>query len=773
MKNLFKSYAFQLWAIFSILGLAVSIPLGYYYSQSHYELLEEHSREELESMAKASSLSIEVAIKSNDFQIVEETIDRISANENFAFIAIMEKDEEQGKYVPFKCFPDSLTAKHPYFDTVNYHLMSSSIESDIINGSIVLGASRKYDSVELAELNRPIWNLTIFANVLLLVLFSFFLVFITTPIRNASRFAARLSNSDYSASLKVTKGGNEISTLNNSLIQLKNNLIVLRDKNESLMNNLKHEIDKQTAELKLKSQLQALLIKISTDYINIDARDTNISEKIRGSLGIINDFIASRYAVILKIENKQKVTLYSNCSNDSDVFSNELSIKLKTSELNELIKLFDGNDKIDPNKKTNQIVWKLVSTFVAKPKNPVVFKIINADNSIAGFIIFEAKNKAEKTFANRDIQELIKVFIEIIVNIDSRHTQDMKLKALQESLETKVIENTQRILTLTNNLVTQDKLAMIGEISAGVAHDLNTPLGAIKSGVQGMKFCHDTFVKEIGDGNVPTQYVMDALNFAGNGTLDLLKGGIQIIKEKEEFATFFKSNSFPEHESNIAQIISLLVEVQISVTDKKTIHKIMAYQHPIDFLNLVKHILMINSFSHSIEKSINRSVEVVSTLKTYVKQDDSLSKRKINLKENIDNVLAVFHHRLPKNIDLDYTVEDSIYINGNEIKLFQLWSNIIKNAIDSMEGTKNGEIRINAETKDDKIIVSITNNGPMIPENIQNRIFKKFFSTKQAQSGSGLGLSIAKSVVEEHDGLIEVSSDQNETTFTIFFPKTK
>lgn len=771
MKNLLKSIAFQLWALFSIIGLSVSIPLSYYYSHSHYQLLEQHNRNELESMARASSLSIEVAIKSNDFEIVEETIDQISKDRKFAFIAILEKDDEHDKLVPFKCFPDSLTPKQPYYDTANYHLMSSPIESEIINGAIILGASRSYDKVELAKLNRPIRDLTILANVILLVLFSFFLIFITNPIRKASRYAASLSSSDYSTSLKVKKGRNEISVLYNSLIQLKNNLIVLRNKNESLMNNLKHEIDKQTAELKLKSQLQELLIKISTDYLNIDAADTNISEKVRGSLGIINNFIASRYAVILKIESKQRMALYSNWSSEPDVFSKNISINLKVSELKELINLFDGNDKIDPNKKTNPIAWKLISNFISKPNNPVVFKIVNPDLSIGGFIIFEAKNKGKKTFANKDIQELINVFIEMIVNIDSRHTQDMKLKALQESLETKVIENTQRILTLTNNLVAQDKLAMIGEISAGVAHDLNTPLGAIKSGIQGIKFCQDQFVPKIEA--APKQYVLDAFKFADNKALDPIVGGIQIIKEKEVFAAYFESNSFPEHKSNIEQIISLLVEIQIPMTDKDAIHKIMSYQHPVEFLNLVKIILMTNSFCHAIEESIKRSVEVVSTLKTYVKQENFISKSKVNLKENINNVIAVFRYRLTNNITLEYDVDESIYISGNEIKLFQLWSNIIKNAIDSMENKNNAWIRISSSTTDDRINITIANNGPEIPQNIQDKIFKKFFSTKQVQSGSGLGLSIVKSVVEEHGGSIQLVSDKRETQFIISFPKTK
>ena len=769
MKNLFNSFAFQLWAIFSIIGLCISIPLGFYYTNLNYDLLEEHAKSELEGMARASALSIEVAIKSNDFEIVEETINRVSKDHKFSFIAILEKDDDSGEYELFKCFPDSLTQERPYYDTTNYHLISSPLNSEIISGQIILGISKIDDQKKINALNRPIWDLTILANVTLIVLFLLFLFFVTNPIRKASRFASRLSNSDYTSDLTATKGKNEISVLNNSLITLKHNLISLRNKNDSLMNNLKHEIDTQTEEIKFKSQLQELLIQISTDYIYVSANETNIISKVKESLGIINNFISSSYALVLKIGDENRINHYCNWSINPDTFSEATSVKLKASERKEMESLFNDCDHVELNNETHPIICKLIENFITNPKNPVIFKIINADLSLGGFIVFEEKKKKKKILVNKEIQELIKVFMEMIVNIDSRYTQDMKLQALQESLETKVLENTKQILNLSNNLVAQDKLAMIGEISAGIAHDLNTPLGAIKSGVQGMNFCVNGLVSKIDV--APKKYVLDAFKFTENRSLNLLVSGIQMIKEKEDFAAYFERNKFPEHKDSINKIISLFVEVQIPLADEVLINNIMKYESPAKYLDLVKSILMMKTFSFSIEESITRSVEVISTLKTYVKEDNDLLKAKVNLKENIDNVLSVFRYRLTKNVSLEFDVGDTAYIIGNEIKLFQLWSNIIKNALDCLEKTKNPTIRISSKSEGNRINLTIANNGPEIPQEIQSKIFKKFFSTKQLESGSGLGLSIAKSVVEEHGGTIKLTSNKDETQFIISFDK--
>ena len=247
MKSLLNSFAFRMWILFSIAGLLLSIPLSYYYSNINYKLLEEHAKTELEAMAKASSLSIELAIKSNDFQIIEETINQISIDNRYAFIAILEQDDDAEESKLFKCFPDSLTKNRPFFDSVTYYLNESALETEIIKGNIIIGISKTADAKKLQDLNKPILHLTILANLILLVLSSLFFLLITNPLRLASQFAAELSKENYTSELRSTKGKNEISVLNNSLNTLKKNLMQHKETNDSLVNNLKKLVSKEKA----------------------------------------------------------------------------------------------------------------------------------------------------------------------------------------------------------------------------------------------------------------------------------------------------------------------------------------------------------------------------------------------------------------------------------------------------------------------------------------------------------------------------------------------
>ena len=115
--------------------------------------------------------------------------------------------------------------------------------------------------------------------------------------------------------------------------------------------------------------------------------------------------------------------------------------------------------------------------------------------------------------------------------------------------------------------------------------------------------------------------------------------------------------------------------------------------------------------------------------------------------------------------------EDAIIV-GTEIKLFQLWSNVLKNAIDALDEVHkaNKRIEIRGVMENGRWRVSIGNNGPQIPAAVQQRVFKKFFTTKAGTKGTGLGLSIVQGVLNQHGGSVELSSDETWTEFVFSFP---
>jgi signal transduction histidine kinase len=199
----------------------------------------------------------------------------------------------------------------------------------------------------------------------------------------------------------------------------------------------------------------------------------------------------------------------------------------------------------------------------------------------------------------------------------------------------------------------------------------------------------------------------------------------------------------------------------------------MGLQNSEIFLDILFTILTAYSMLSSVGDSVSRATEVVQNIRSFIKKDISsgTNRKEINLKDNIRIVLNIFNYEFKKSTSLEVDIPDNLIIKGFDVKLFQLWSNLIKNAIDAMEKTSGKRLIIKGYEKDDTIIISVSNNGEMIPLDIQDRIFKKFFSTKKEKNGTGLGLSIVQSVIHEHSAQMTLNSSNELTTFTVQFKK--
>ena len=145
-----------------------------------------------------------------------------------------------------------------------------------------------------------------------------------------------------------------------------------------------------------------------------------------------------------------------------------------------------------------------------------------------------------------------------------------------------------------------------------------------------------------------------------------------------------------------------------------------------------------------------------------------------NIKNNINTVLNVFSHKIKNFVELTFDIDSSINIKGYDVRLFQLWSNLIKNALESMEDQQGLKtLKLYSETTKDDYFITVENNGPEISEKNQVKIFNKFFTTKGKKKGSGLGLNIVKNVLEEHQGRVVLESNPNFTRFIINFKRDK
>ncbi|MDG2505678.1 MAG: HAMP domain-containing sensor histidine kinase, partial [Crocinitomicaceae bacterium] len=190
--------------------------------------------------------------------------------------------------------------------------------------------------------------------------------------------------------------------------------------------------------------------------------------------------------------------------------------------------------------------------------------------------------------------------------------------------------------------------------------------------------------------------------------------------------------------------------------------------------DLIHNVRLVFSFIKTISTSGNRATEVIQNLRLFIREKRNAASGNVNIKNNINTVLNVFSHKIKNIVELTFDIDSSINIKGYDVRLFQLWSNLIKNALESMEDQQGLKtLKLYSEITQDDYFITVENNGPEISEKNQVKIFNKFFTTKGKKKGSGLGLNIVKNVLEEHQGRVVLESNPNFTRFIINFKRDK
>jgi signal transduction histidine kinase len=167
-------------------------------------------------------------------------------------------------------------------------------------------------------------------------------------------------------------------------------------------------------------------------------------------------------------------------------------------------------------------------------------------------------------------------------------------------------------------------------------------------------------------------------------------------------------------------------------------------------------------------QSAERISEIVKAVKSYSYLDQAPI-QEVDVHGGLDNTLVILRHKLKQGVRVtrDYAA-NLPRIEAYASELNQVWTNIIDNAIDAMNGQ--GELVIRTYAQDRQVTVEIADNGPGIPPNIQSRIFEPFFTTKPPGVGTGLGLNIAYNIVQKHLGQIKVTSQPGATCFQVVLP---
>lgn len=262
-------------------------------------------------------------------------------------------------------------------------------------------------------------------------------------------------------------------------------------------------------------------------------------------------------------------------------------------------------------------------------------------------------------------------------------------------------------------LVQAEKLASVGQLTAGIAHEINNPINFISGGIDSLVIN----LKEIRE-------IMDAYEQVTPENATEKLSSISELKEKNDYV------------------------LAVGEVDK---------------------------LIDSIKEGTKRTTEIVSGLRTFSRLDEDVLKM-ADIHEGVDSTLVLLRNKYKQRIEIIKEYGNIPQIECYPGKLNQLFMNILSNAIDAIEGKGRiyitTSVQANESLADGAMLsISIKDTGKGMSEKTRDRIFEPFFTTKEVGKGTGLGLSIVKGIIEKHNGTIEVLSQKDKgSEFLIRIP---
>jgi signal transduction histidine kinase len=324
-----------------------------------------------------------------------------------------------------------------------------------------------------------------------------------------------------------------------------------------------------------------------------------------------------------------------------------------------------------------------------------------------------------------------------------------------------------RIREMTRIEQQRDRLASLGKLSAGLAHELNNPASAAKRA---------------------TSQLRDALSRIKNASHDLGKRNLTDAQkaeiEKLE-ASLVQSDEVPPDALTISdledkldsllrghglddlwQIAADLARKNVKPEALESLFAILDADTARAALVRIAASVETASLLNEIESGTSRISDLVRAIKEYTFMDQA-PVQNIDIVKSLETTLTILNHKLKHGIVVkrDYQ-KIPLLVNSFGSELNQVWTNIIDNAIYAMGGK--GELRIRTFREDDCVVVEITDNGPGIPPDVKAHIFEPFFTTKGVGEGTGLGLDTVLRIVKKHRGNIQVTSQPGNTRFQIW-----
>ena len=328
---------------------------------------------------------------------------------------------------------------------------------------------------------------------------------------------------------------------------------------------------------------------------------------------------------------------------------------------------------------------------------------------------------------------------------------------------------TDRVRRYTQLQLQTEKLAALGKISAGLAHELNNPAAAARRAVGTLREAFQAFrdaaarlnAHELSAGQraaIPAlESELARRTVVHLDSLDRSDCEEQVVAGLERHGV-----------ERAWEFAPILVGAGCDVAWLDDVAGQFPREALPDLLGRVAASLAIGSLLNEVEHSSTRIAELVRAIKDYTYMDQG-GEQEVDIHQGLENTLIMLRYRLKHGVEVKLDFDRAlprVCAHGSELN--QVWTNLIDNAVDAMNGK--GELRIRTARELDRLLVEIADNGPGIPPEILDHIFEPFFTTKGLGNGTGLGLETVRRIVRKHGGEITVDSAPGATRFQVRLP---
>ena len=350
-----------------------------------------------------------------------------------------------------------------------------------------------------------------------------------------------------------------------------------------------------------------------------------------------------------------------------------------------------------------------------------------------------------------------------------------------ELTEALVHQMTTRVRDFTKLTQQSEKMASLGRLSAGLAHELNNPVAAVVRSADTLKThmrATPEAFKTIMHLNLTDEQV-DGVNEVFFKKLEQ-----QVSINPTQRLSLLERNSLEDDitdwldDHGVDDSLDLagpLVEYGFTVDDLDWILDKIGDGNLAGVTNWLVNNLVTEKLVLDISEASKRISTLVNSIKNYTHMDRGAGKEQIQLADGIHNTLILLDHKVrSKHIAVTTQLPDDLpAICGWPGELNQIWTNLIDNAIDAMPDGGQLTISSQFDKRTDSagfVLTKVTDNGSGIPQDIQDKIFEPFFTTKAIGQGTGLGLDIVQGIIKHHNGSIKLTSKPGQTEFTVCLP---